>query len=744
MVEGGLGSVANRVLRTSKLDAAGIRRTTWPSSANDPWTEYALRTVRGGVLTSAFIVVVIALYFVLPGHGEVNRMACLVLTLVAIAITVVIALLPWRKMISTQAGNWMVYSWALVMVAILDLAIAFTGGSKSELFLVLIVVTVFLAGPAYPVPIEIGLTVVTILGYVLTLMATGWGITPASLVLRLGMLAAAAMAVGVLNHELGRALMRQTEERQASENRVALWSRMAAVIREIDAPDVDRVLVAVVGALDALGFEGSDICALDPDGTTYQVLHARNLDAGYVAGHHDASTGMVRRVVEQRQTVITNDFPGVDGGAQALKDAGMQTVIAGPVWVDGELGGILEAFTAESRVLLAEEIAAFEMLAAQAGHALENAHLLESQRIDRDRFRQLLEAAPDAVIVINATVGGIVEVSNQAEALFGYTAEELIGRPATDLMPARLRDEQLSMVDQWLVGTGSSVIGVDRSVFALCKDGAELPVEITFSSLDTPQGPMISAAIRDITARREFERRLAHQATHDRLTGMPNRELFTQRLARSLHGRLTVDPPVTVCLLDLDHFKYLNDSRGHRVGDSLVVAVGERISELLGGAFIARVGGDEFGLLVEGLGSMEERTAFGDRLLGAFDHPFAIDGIDCYMSASVGIAIGHSTDRAEVVLSNADAAVNRAKHNGRSRVEFFAETMTVEAADRVATESQLHSGPRPGGVQPRLPAGGDPGRRPAGGHGGADPLAPPRSGAGCCPPTSSRRRRRPA
>ncbi len=97
MVEGGLGSVANRVLRTSKLDAAGIRRTTWPSSANDPWTEYALRTVRGGVLTSAFIVVVIALYFVLPGHGEVNRMACLVLTLVAIAITVVIALLPWRQ-----------------------------------------------------------------------------------------------------------------------------------------------------------------------------------------------------------------------------------------------------------------------------------------------------------------------------------------------------------------------------------------------------------------------------------------------------------------------------------------------------------------------------------------------------------------------------------------------------------------------------------------------------------------------
>ena len=138
-----------------------------------------------------------------------------------------------------------------------------------------------------------------------------------------------------------------------------------------------------------------------------------------------------------------------------------------------------------------------------------------------------------------------------------------------------------------------------------------------------------------------------------RLTGLPNRELFAQRLARSLHGRLTVDPPMTVCLLDLDHFKYLNDSRGHRVGDSLVVAVAQRISALLGEAFIARVGGDEFGLLVEGLSTREDTTRFGQQLLAAFEQPFDIDDIDCYVSASVGIAVGHATDRAEVVMSNA-------------------------------------------------------------------------------------------
>ena len=692
MVEGGLESVARKLRGSMSTEGGGPRAASGADDGgpDDPWVTYALRTVRGGLLTSAVIIVVIVLYFLLPGHGTVDVAGLSVLVAVATVLTVLIALLPWRRMVTSPVGNWVVYGWALVMVGILDTAIAFTGGARSELFLVLIVVTIFLAGPAYPVPIEVGLTAVTVLGYVLTLEATGWGISSASLVLRIGMLVAAAMAVGVLNHELGRALQLQTEERSASENRVALWSRMAAVTREIDAPDVDRVLKAVVGALDALGFEASDICALDPGGDTYRVLHARNLREEYVSGHHDARGGIVGTVVERRQTVVAGDYTAMPGGVGVLKDSGLTTVIGGPVWVDGELGAILEAGTREPRTLQAEEIAAFEMLAAQAGHALENAHLIERQRVDRDHFRSLLESAPDAVVVADADEGIIVEVSNQAESLFGYRAEELIGRPAEILMPERLRTEQITMIDQWLEGHGDSVIGTDRSVFALHRDGTEIPVEITFSSLDTPQGEVVSAAIRDITERREFERRLAHQATHDRLTGLPNRELFTQRLARSLHGRLTVDPPVTICLLDLDHFKYLNDSRGHRVGDSLVVAVAERIGDLLQGDFLARVGGDEFGLLVEGLATIEEATVFADQLLAAFGQPFDIDDIDCYVSASIGVAFGHPTDRAEMVLSNADAAVNRAKHNGRGRVEFFDETMTVEAADRVATESQLH------------------------------------------------------
>ncbi len=692
MVEGGLDSVTIRARAEQRIPTRDKPAGDHPSdvAVDDPWLRYTLRSVRGGLVTSAFIIFVVTLYLVLPGHANINRAGSLTLVLVATALTAAIAFLPWQRMMDHPVGDWAIYAWAMVMVGILDLAIAFTGGAQSELYLVLIVVTVFLAGPAYPLFLEIGLTAVTVFGYILTLVVTGWGISSASLALRVGMIIACALAVGVLNHELGRAFRLQTLEHAASENRVALWSRMAAVVREIDAPDVDRVLVAVVGALESLGFESSDICAIDPGGATYRVLHARNLNAEYTSRHHDASGGMVGMVLSRRSTVVVDDYAELVGGVDDLRSIGFATVIGGPVWVDGELAAILEAGTCEYRALLTEEIAAFEMLAAQAGHALENAHLLERQRTDRDHFRQLLESAPDAVVVADAATGLIVEVSNQAESLFGYTADELVGRPGKILMPERVRTEQLSLIDHWLAGGGDSVIGVDRTVFALHKDGTEIPVEVTFSSLDTPQGLVISAAIRDITERREFERRLAHQATHDRLTGLPNRELFTQRLARSLHGRLTVDPPVTVCLLDLDHFKYLNDSRGHRVGDLLVVGVAERIGRLLDGNFIARVGGDEFGLLVEGPASVNEATAFGNRLLAAFSQPFEVDSIDCYVSASIGIAFGRSSDRAEVVLSNADAAVNLAKHNGRDRIELFDEALTIEAADRVATEAQLH------------------------------------------------------
>lgn len=662
------------------------------AQSDDPWARYTVRTVRGGLLSSMFIILVVALYLVLPGHDQVNRAGAFTLVLVATASTALIGALPWKKILSRRFGRLAIYGWALFMIGMVDLGIVFTHGASSELFILLIVTPIFLAGPGYPLSVEIGIGTLTIAGYVVTLIATGWGIGVANLVFRLGMFAAASLAISLLNHELSRSFQCQMEECKASENRVALWARVASVARQIDASDVDQVLTAVVNALTSLDFEASDICAIDENWATYRVLHARNLNAHYASHHHDATRGVVGLVLQRRQFVVIEDYASMPGAVPAVATDGFRTVMGVPVWVNGELTAVLEAATRRRRDLLAEEIAAFEMLATQAGHALENAHLIERQRRDADHFRQLLESAPDAVVVVDNADGLIVEVSNQAEHLFGYSADELIGKPASMLMPDRLREQQISLIAGWNEETGDMAPGVARGrvLHAVRKDGVEIPVEASFSTHDTPQGHMISVAIRDITERREFERRLAHQATHDHLTGLANRELFMQHLARSLRARPAVDAPMTVCFLDLDHFKYLNDSRGHRVGDALVIAVAERLDRLVQGHFIARVGGDEFGLLVEGLSDHNVAIAFGNRLLSAFDRPFPVESIDCYVTASIGIAFGGATDRPEAIMSNADAAVNRAKQNGRSRFEFFDEALTVEAANRIATEAQLH------------------------------------------------------
>jgi len=674
-------------MSSSGRGTAGGRPPAAPS--DDPWARYTLQTVRGGLLSSIFIILVVTLYLVLPGHNQVNRAGAFTLILVVTALTYVISTLPWKRILAGPRGRVAVYAWAIGMVAMVDISIAFTHGAESELFVLLIVTSIFLAGPNYPISAQITLGAVTTAGYLATLAATGWGIGVATLVFRLGVIIAASLAIGLLNHELGLSFRRQMAEHDASENRVALWSRVAAVARQIDASDVDDVLLAVVDALGTLGFESSDICAIDGNGATYRVLHARQLDTDYTSQHHPASFGMVGMVLQQRGTVVIRDYASKSDSVPVLASDGYQTVIGGPVWVNGELAAILEAGTRQHRVPSPEEVAAFEMLATQAGHALENAQLLEQQVREADHFRQLLESAPDAVVVADAD-WVVVEVSNQAEALFGYPADELVGQKASMLMPERLRSDQMGRLERWIDRLDQSEDGLDRIMFAMRKDGSEIAVEASLSTLDTARGEVFSVAVRDVTERREYERRLAHQATHDQLTGLPNRELFMQRLSRSLHSRLTVDPPITVCFLDLDHFKYLNDSRGHRVGDSLVKAVAQRLEHSVGGHFIARVGGDEFGLVVEGLAGHTDAVGFGHDLLAAFDKPFLVDEIDCYVTSSIGIAFGFASDRAETIMSNADAAVNRAKQNGRSRFEFFDEALTLQAANRVATEAQLH------------------------------------------------------
>jgi len=655
----------------------------------DSLSRYAGRALKGGALASGVIVAVVAIYLVLPGAIDTDAAGCAVVLSGVALVTAGAFLLPWPAILARRSGLLVIYGWLLFMVGSICAAIAFTGGARSVLFALLVVALLFVGGPAYPLRTQALMDGIVVAGYLVAVAVTGWHISAASLFFRVGILIGTSITTAAVYGELTAALNRLDRERRRSDRSASLWTTMAALTRRIDAPEVDDVAAAVLDGIMTLGFEAADICTLD--GVDYRISHWRGLPEAYVNARHPVARGVTARVFETRDTVIVHDYAELPTADPVLRSAGFQTVIARPLWVDGVLAGVLEAGSRRRRHLRAEEIAAFEMLAAQAGHALENARLLERRRDDAERFRNLLEASPDAMIVASPD-GRIVQASRQAEALFGYRVDEMIGRPATDFMPPDSRESQMAMAYEWYLGRGASVIGAtpEEDVRVLRKDGTEAPVEVTFSVVDTPEGRVITLAMRDVTERREFEARLAHQATHDQLTGLPNRELFMEQLAGAIRHPPSDGVPVQVFFVDLDHVKYLNDSRGPLVGDELIVSVARRLTERLGGAFVARLGGDEFGLLVNGLTDDTAVRGFAQRIMDAFDSPFRVGGGEHHLTVSIGISVGIPGAQADEVLRNAESAVHLAKVNGRDRFEFFDQTLTEAAAERLSLESALH------------------------------------------------------
>ncbi len=196
---------------------------------------------------------------------------------------------------------------------------------------------------------------------------------------------------------------------------------------------------------------------------------------------------------------------------------------------------------------------------------------------------------------------------------------------------------------------------------------------------------------QDITAQKAAADALIHQGLHDALTGLPNRRLLVDRIDQAL-VRLTRAPAMVGLIhLDIDRFKVVNDSLGHSVGDQLLVATAERLRELIRPEdTLARIEGDEFVVLCEGLSDQAEAVLIADRICAAMTEPFAWSGGDLVLSVSAGIALTLSpTTDAGALLGEADAAMYRAKASGRARSAVFSETMRPTGVGRLDTETSL-------------------------------------------------------
>ena len=198
------------------------------------------------------------------------------------------------------------------------------------------------------------------------------------------------------------------------------------------------------------------------------------------------------------------------------------------------------------------------------------------------------------------------------------------------------------------------------------------------------------ALIRAIE-RKRTETRLAHQAMHDQLTGLPNRALFLDRLSLALERSRRSGAPLAVLFLDFDNFKEINDTRGHAAGDRVLSTLGERLSGLLRPMdTVARFGGDEFTFLFEGFTSEREVVLIADRICQAAGHPIEVDGTPLSVTVSVGVAlVNDPTVAPDTIIREADAAMYRAKERGRSRFELFDEESRRRANERIELETEI-------------------------------------------------------
>ena len=310
----------------------------------------------------------------------------------------------------------------------------------------------------------------------------------------------------------------------------------------------------------------------------------------------------------------------------------------------------------------------------------------------RSRIEHVLDMARDAFLETDAR-GVLTEWNRQSEVLFGWSRDEVLGRPVIEfLVPDRYRPTARRELES--LATTLRTMGRTRSrqLRLLHREGYE--VEVLGSAYIVGSGAdlRIGGFLYDQNEDRAAEEALAHAYLHDSLTGLPNRTLFTYRLAYALAKGKSEPGSIAVLVLDLDRFKAINDGLGHEVGDEVLVSVSSRLEAADGASeVIARLGGDEFLVLFVGDDAEGEAMAFAERALHALSTPITAGDREVFITASIGVACtSQRVNEATPLLSNADAAMYQAKRRGGGTVEVFGEVMRMRVLDRMHTEHSLH------------------------------------------------------
>ena len=314
----------------------------------------------------------------------------------------------------------------------------------------------------------------------------------------------------------------------------------------------------------------------------------------------------------------------------------------------------------------------------------------ERKRLEEDRARlaAIVEFSDDAIMATD--VEGVITSWNAgAEKIFGYAAKEMRGRHISVLTQSG-RQTEISRLQQ-SVRHEEQVTHFDTMHSR--KDGRQIYVSLTMSPIKNSDGHIVgtSCIARDVTERTMMEETIKHQAQHDTLTDLPNRKLFMDFLALELAQARRNRRYLAVLFLDLDHFKQINDTLGHAAGDLLLQAVAQRLKRCVRESdTVARIGGDEFNVLMPDLTQRDDVGTVVRKIMGVFQSPFLLENVEINATTSVGISMFPADgDSCEELVSKADSAMYVAKQSSGNSYQFYNADINARTLQRQKMERLL-------------------------------------------------------
>jgi diguanylate cyclase (GGDEF)-like protein/PAS domain S-box-containing protein len=441
------------------------------------------------------------------------------------------------------------------------------------------------------------------------------------------------------------------------------------------------------GVCETLGWPVGEFWAVDPEANVLRMAYGwyrQTRDfAAFEASGRDVTfargVGLLGRVWASGRARSIDEVASDPNSQRAVAagKSGLHGQFGFAVTNGRKVTGVIALFSNETRSLDRATLRVMADIGSQIGNFIERRRAEDELRRSGDRIRGILDNVADGIITIDQRL--VVRSYNPAaERLFGYAADDVIGKDFVRLIAEAYRSEVKPQLRSYLrAQQGLFEMGSHETV-GQRKDGTTFPMEFNVGWLG-PQR-LVIGSLRDVSERKAETEALQYQALHDSLTGLANRTFLQERLEETIRAGEREMKPCAVLLMDLDGFKSVNDSLGHHAGDRLLLQVAERMRRVLRKAdTVARYGGDEFAVVPWGATDVSRAVLIAEKILNAMDPPFVIDDQSISVNLSIGIAASpQHADDASTLIRRADVAMYTAK---RARSGFSVYSVDQEGGE---------------------------------------------------------------